>query len=65
MGTQAKILTNPGFITSFPRSTVFCNITRIFKNVLSDSPMNQKLRSAKAGNETNSLHHCSRSIRVV
>ena len=40
----------PGFITSFPQSTVYCNI--IFKTVLSDDLMNKELISAKAGNET-------------
>ena len=63
MGTEAEVLTNPGFITSFPGATVFCNITRIFENVFSDSPMNQKLRSAKSGNETkvkrNFRTHCT------
>ena len=35
-----------------PIHGIYCNIMRIFETVLSDSMLNQKLRSAKAGNET-------------
>ena len=41
----------PGFITSLPQSTVYCNI--IFKTVLSDSLMNQELTEISEGWERN------------
>ena len=35
-----------------PIHGIYCNMMTIFETVLSDSMLNQKLRSAKAGNET-------------